>query len=182
MKGKGMLIIGLLIMPVVLVSCGMSKDKIYHPFHSLTDNSGTRAEERAEAIMTALNTRDKEMIRDMFAKAALEEIADFDEELEGFFHYLPGEIKGWDEDYGGGPYSQKKSDYGHIKEFLIAEYHTSINGKQYAILFKDIMRDTDNRDNLGLSYLQIKEFEGDMLCSVYGLEEWELSPGVYYPE
>ena len=61
---------------------------------------GKRADTQVEKIISAIKNQDKEALKLLFSKKALEEAEDFDEEVDILFDYIQGDIESWEKEGG----------------------------------------------------------------------------------
>ena len=105
-------------------------------------------------ILTAVDKKDREMLKSMFSKEALAEIDDIDEKLDLFIETFPKWEKKYDTGFGG---LGKHSRRGKITRWVKGDFDFESGGRKYVLYFVYYMDADEDEDKLGMSLLQIYE-------------------------
>lgn len=129
------------------------------------------AEKRCVDIVSALERNDKEAIKSMFSKRALEEIDNIDEDITYAINYYKGELKSSD-----GTISTDENLNGKNKKITIkADYTITTDVETYSLFFVE-KSNTENEDENGLYLFQFaKESEAEKV-------QGNLNAGIYVPK
>ncbi len=145
----------------------------YYPHQSWLedDNLDKIAEKRCEDIVSALENKDKEAIKSMFSKQALEEIENLDENITYAINYYKGNLKSSE-----GTTSTEENLNGKNKKVTIkADYTVTTDMETYNLFFIE-KSNTENSDEDGLYLIQLaRESEAE---KVQGC----LDAGIYVPK
>jgi len=119
---------------------------------------GKRADTQVEKIISAIKNQDKEALKLLFSKKALEEAEDFDEEVDILFDYIQGDIESWEKE-GGGSYKSTRNG----KSTWILLYSITLKTEKglYRIFVVDYSIDTINPDSQGVYMLELIENYGN---------------------
>lgn len=134
------------------------------------------ADDRIEQIISAINDKDKEALKSLFSKKALDETDDFDSGMDSLFDFIQGDIKSWESD---GWSSSESAEYGKSSLMIRSSFIIKTDKEEYVFFIVDYSVDTMNPDNEGLYMLQVR-------TSGYNedLGSWQdrLRAGFYIPE
>jgi hypothetical protein len=122
-------------------------------------------------IVSALEKEDKEAIKSMFSKRALEEIDNIDENITYAINYYKGELKSLD-----GTISTDENRNGRNKKIAIkADYTITTDMETYSLFFIE-KSNTENEDENGLYLIQFaKELDAEKV-------QGYLNAGIYVPK
>ncbi len=162
------IIVGVLFMS----SCTSFQDRISR----LLMTSDERAANKCyEQVVKALEKQDKEAVKSMFSKQALEEAEDFDENLDRLFEIFDSKFEPFNFEFG--PVSEKVR-YGKREKEIKVYLDIDFGDITYSIFLVDYPVNTLCPDNVGLYTLRVGLAE----------KEHELSwqerkiPGIYIAE
>ncbi len=105
-------------------------------------------------LLQAVDQKDRETIKGMFSKEALDNIDDIDEKIDLFIETFPT----WECKYGpsfGG--MGKHANRGTITKWIKPTFDFESEGRQYVLKFIYFTEADENPDQLGLSMIQIYE-------------------------
>ena len=105
-------------------------------------------------LLQAVDSKDRETIKGMFSREALDNIDDIDEKIDLFIETFPT----WECKYGpsfGG--MGKHANRGIITKWIKPTFDFESEGRQYVLKFIYFTEADDNPDQLGLSMIQIYE-------------------------
>lgn len=120
-------------------------------------NDDEKAENRLEEVIEALENNDKDAMRAIFSKQALDDADDFDGNMEHLLELFQGGIDSWEEPIGA---SVSEENYNlHAKIEVSSYYYVITENKKYFFLLLDYPTDTDNPDNVGLYMLLVVNAE-----------------------
>ena len=135
-----------------------------------------RVDARMEQIISAIKDKDRETIKTLFSKRALNEVSDFASEIAYLFDFIQGDIESWER------YSwASDGEIDHGKKTLMIRFGINIktNEDDYRIYVMDYNMDTINPDNEGVYMMEVSRtsYKGTYL----GWQE-RMSAGIYILE
>ena len=142
----------------------------------VNDDTSAKADIRMEQIISAIKDENKEAIRSLFSKKALDEANDFDSRVDELFALLQGDIDSWEK---AGWASDESREYG--KKSIMIRFSIIINpGREvYRLFIVDYNMDTIDTDNEGIYMMElVKTEDRDKL------QAWQerLCAGISIPE
>lgn len=105
-------------------------------------------------LLQAVDQKDRETIKGMFSKEALEHIDDIDEKIDLFIETFPTWECRYDPSFGG---MGKHANRGTITKWIKPTFDFESEGRRYVLKFIYFTRADENPDQLGLSMIQIYE-------------------------
>jgi hypothetical protein len=115
--------------------------------------TGEKADHRFEQILQTIKTKDKDSLKVMFSKKALEEASQIDETIEHLFTFIQGDIVSWTRN--GGLNVSSEFDHGNkIEETKFVVYFAT-NEQKYLAYIIECTKDTAQPENIGLYTLRI---------------------------
>lgn len=105
-------------------------------------------------LLQAVEQNNKEAIKEMFSKEALENINDIDEKIDLFIETFPTWECKYGPDFGG---MGKHANRGTITKWIKPTFDFESEGRQYILKFIYYTDADENPDRLGLSMIQIFE-------------------------
>ncbi|MDE7179107.1 MAG: DUF5104 domain-containing protein [Lachnospiraceae bacterium] len=105
-------------------------------------------------LLQAVDEKDRETIKGMFSKEALDNIDDIDEKIDLFIETFPTWECKYDPSFGG---MGKHANRGTITKWIKPTFDFESEGRQYVLKFIYFTRADENPDQLGLSMIQIFE-------------------------
>lgn len=111
----------------------------------------TKARGRMEQVIAAVETKDKEALRDLFSEEALANAEGLDEQIDALFDYIQGDIESWDRVYmySSGISSESKMRY----EAQTTVYTT---GGDYLFCTVEYGRLFPPRRTIGIFWLEVR--------------------------
>ena len=149
------------------------------------DNDEKKAAAKLEQVIEAIKNKDKASLKSLFSQKALSEAVDFDDNIDGLFDFIQGEVDSWKK--LSGPSVFEENNYGHVKKEVNSYYYVNTDKQKYFFLLKDYPVYTDHPDNVGLYLFLVvkaedreKIYDGDEKILYDG--DKKLSPaGIYLP-
>ena len=144
---KKLTILLILLMGLLLLSsCGEEGGGI-------TMSEEKRADARTEQIISAIKEKDRESLKSLFSKKALDEANDFENDVDNLFEFLQGTIDSWERD---GIAGSESIDHG--KKSLMIRFAINVNTEKevYRLFVIDYNKDTINPDNEGVYMLEVR--------------------------
>ena len=126
------------------------------------DNDQTHANEIFDGLLNVIKTKDKNKLRSMFAKNAINLTSDFEAQIDALFEYYSGVFVSYN-DWAGPSVEYSREDDEEIK--IMYSTHDVDTGKEiYRIAIRRVDIDTSNPDNVGIWSLYIikKEYNEDL--------------------
>lgn len=105
-------------------------------------------------LLQAVDQKDRETIKGMFSKEALENIDDIDEKIDLFIETFPTWECKYDPSFGG---MGKHANRGTITKWIKPTFDFESEGREYVLKFIYFTKADENPDQLGLSMIQIFE-------------------------
>ncbi|MBD5537454.1 MAG: DUF5104 domain-containing protein [Lachnospiraceae bacterium] len=105
-------------------------------------------------LLQAVEQKDRETIKGMFSKEALDNIDDIDEKIDLFIETFPTWECKYDPSFGG---MGKHANRGTITKWIKPTFNFESEGRQYVLKFIYFTEADENPDQLGLSMIQIYE-------------------------
>jgi len=135
------------------------------------------ADARIEQIISAVKNRDKNALKSLFSKKALEEATDLDKEIFYLFSFIQGDIKSWERD---GWASSTAMEYGKKSWMIRFGFQIVSDVDEYDFFVIDYNTDTINPDNEGVYMIQLRKlsYEG----SWGGSWQERMRAGIYIQE
>lgn len=179
---KYVLALSLVVMMLFLTSCslGLSRTEMLN-----RDSDDKKAGARLEQVIETIKNKDKDALKAMFSKQALDEADDFDGSMDYLFEFIQGEIDSWEK--SSGPTVFESNDYGHKTKEVSSYYDVNTDLQKYFFLLRDYPVDTDHPDNVGLYMLLVvkaedeeKIWDGDQKI-IYDGDQKLSHAGIYIP-
>lgn len=123
------------------------------------DNDEENANARLEEVIEALNNQDKDTLKGLFSKKALDEVDNFDDSTDYLFDFFQGEANSWEK--SGGPTVFESNSHGHKTKEVSSYYYVNTDKQKYFFLLRDYPVDTDHPDNVGLYMLLVVRAEDE---------------------
>lgn len=149
-----LLLILLLIIISLLCSCsggGLSP--------IMFNDDDKKADARFEQVFKALQNKDKDSLKAMFSKQAIDESKNFDDNMDALFAFLNGKVESWEA--ADLPGAENYSYQGHKYKKVDSYYYVTIDQQKYFFLLLDWPVDTDHPDNVGLYLLLVVKEEDE---------------------
>ena len=135
------------------------------------------AKARIKEILSAIENKDKEAMKALFSKKALDEADDFDEGVEYLFDFFQGDLQSWEIDAWS---SGESIERGKKSIMLRAWYIVTTDKEKYMFFVIDYIKDTMNPDNAGLYTLRVIKAEDEE--TEFGYWQDMVIPGIYKPD
>ena len=131
---------------------------IYSDRSRLLSTDLQAANTRMEEIASAINAKDRGMLKQLFSELAQEEDNNLDAEIDELFEFISSKVISWERDSFMGTTA---NDYGKKTRFLRSVFVASSDNCKYYIVLYDYFVDTRNVKNEGLYMLEISRFDYD---------------------
>jgi hypothetical protein len=143
----------------------------------LVSNEDKKADARMEQVLSAIKDKDKEAMKALFSKQALDENKDFDNGINYLYSFFQGDVKSWERD----AWSSGESTRNGKKSIMLRYWYTveTDNGK-YMFFIIDYTEDTINPDNAGLYTLRVIKAE-DKDTQFTSWQDMKIA-GIYKPK
>ena len=113
-----------------------------------------RAAVRAEDILSAVQNRDSQALKDLFSPKAQSEASALDQEASDLMAFLEGEVVSWESDNF---YSEEAIEYGKRKKLLLTEIFVYTDRDEYCLFVYDYNPDTIDPDNEGIYMIEVSK-------------------------
>lgn len=163
----------LMIIILILSSCslGGSRTQMLDK-----DDFDKIADARLEQVIEAIKNNDKDALKSMFSKQALDEAEDFDANMDYLFDFFQGEVMSWK---SNGVSEDESIDNGHNTKKIDSMYYLDTDKQKYIFYLIECIVDTDHSDNVGLYTLRVIKAENrDTQFCLYQ----DMKAGIYRPE
>lgn len=135
------------------------------------------AKARMKEILAAIKDKDKEAMKALFSKKALDEANDFDEGVDYLFDFFQGDVQSWEIDAWS---SGESIERGKKSIMLRTWYIVTTDKEKYMFFVIDYIKDTMNPDNAGLYTLRVIKAEDEE--TEFGYWQDMCIPGIYKPK
>ncbi|MCL1917959.1 MAG: DUF5104 domain-containing protein [Peptococcaceae bacterium] len=142
---KKIIVLLTIVTVITLSSCGRGG--------IIFDDTGEKADARMEQIISAIKGKDKEALKSLFSKKALDEANDFENDVDNLFDFVKGEIISWERDGISGDESIR---YGKKSSMIRFGINVNTNKDTYRFYVIDYITDTINPDNQGVYMLEVR--------------------------
>lgn len=142
------------------------------------DNDDKKADVRLEQLIEAIKNKDREALKSMFSKQALDEAEDFDVSMGYLFDFFQGEVKF--KERKSGLIVDESNNYGHKTKEVKSFYSIDTDKQKYLFFLLEYTVDTDNPDNVGLYTLRVIKAEDKK--TRFGYWQDMKIAGIYKPE
>ena len=135
------------------------------------------ADKRMEQILSAIKDEDKEGMKALFSKQALDETDDFDKGVDYLYDFIQGDVESWERyTLSAG----EKIKHGKKSVMIRSWYTVSTEKEDYLFFVLDYAKDTITPDNEGLYTLRVIKSEDEEKEFTY----WQdmMLPGIYIPK
>lgn len=119
----------------------------------ITMSEEKRADARMEQIISAIKEKDKEALKSLFSKKALDEANDFESDVDYLFKFLQGNIDTWERD---GIAGSESIDHGKKSLMIRFAINVKTDKDVYRFFVIDYNKDTINPDNEGVYMLEVR--------------------------
>ncbi len=165
------------IMVLALTSCATPMGSRIAMLNRITKTERQRVDERSEQIVDAINNKDRDALKSLYSKKALEEAEDFNGGMDMFFDFIEGDIVSWEIVFGVD--TSESVSYGKKTTMYRYDIKIETDIDSYRVFVIDYYVDTIEPDNEGLYMLQIRtsDYKG-----ILGGWQERMRPGFYIPE
>ncbi|MDF2822205.1 MAG: hypothetical protein K0R15_2653 [Clostridiales bacterium] len=140
------------------------------------DDGGKKADARVEQLIKNIKNKDKDALKAMFSKRALNEANDLDADIEYLFEFFQGSVDSWKQDSFT---SEASIQNGKKSEMLLTWYTVETDKDTYIFFLIDYTEDLINLDNAGLYSLRVIKAENEDIQFTYW-KDMEIA-GIYIP-
>lgn len=156
----------MLLMSIIFSSCKSGDSgfgKFFNDFYKADEKEVANA--KLEELLTAMQNKDKEKLKSLFAKNALSIVDDFDASMNDLFDYYEGDYISYD-DWEGAFLIEEENIDAWIKT-IKPTYDIKTSKRSYRMTFDLRTVDTGDSDNIGLWSIDIIKAENDDLTYAY---------------
>ena len=136
-----------------------------------------RTDNRMEEIGSAIKDKDKEALKSLFSKKALNEVNDFDNELDYFFDFIQGDVESWKRDSIS---SSTSYESGKTTNMIRFGFRLVTDVDKYDFFIIDYNIDTINPYNEGVYMIQLRK--SSYVGSWGGSWQERMRPGFFIQE
>ena len=155
----------------ILTACSLGGGRV------LASNEDKKADVRMEQVLSAIKDKDKEAMKALFSKQALDENKDFDSGIDYLFSFFQGDVKSSKID----KWSSDESTRDGKESLMLRSWYTVDTSKEkYLFFIIDYTKDTINPDNEGLYTLRVIKAE-DKETQFTSWQDMKLA-GIYKPK
>lgn len=132
-----------------------------------------QADARIEQIISAIKDKDRESLKSLFSKKALDEANDFESSFDNLFKLLQGNVDTWERDDWA---SEESIEDGKKSLMIRFSFDVKTDKDTYHFFVIDYNTDTINTDNQGVYMLELIKFTDEN-----DLESWQdrMCAGLY---
>jgi len=141
------------------------------------DADDKKADERLKQIIDAINSEDKESLKSMFSKQALDEVEDLDQNMDYLFDIFYGQVKSMESD---GILVSESNDYGNDIKEVKSFYSVETDKQKYLFFILECTVNTEQPDSIGIYSLRVIKAEDEETQ----YDSWQKMKiaGIYKPE
>jgi len=159
-----------IILTLVLSSCMKGDSTVF-----FSDKDNDFADARMEQLFNAVKWRNKDDIKEMFSKKAIEKAEAIDIGVDCLLSFIQGEVVSWNRDES--PMVFDSVENGGKTKQLVTWYTLDTDEQSYFVLLVDYPVDSIDPENVGLYLIRILRVEDENKL-VGTWEEWVI-PGIY---
>lgn len=164
------IVLTILAIAALLSACDNSDDVV------LFDDESMNADNRLEEILAAIDKNDSDELENMFSKATLSQVDNFQGQAETLFQLFEGTVKSWERT--GFTSSSTIEDREKTAQ-NIAWYDVTTDKMEYVFFTIECTRDTEQPDNVGLNTLAVVKKADEESKFTYW-QDMQIS-GIYMP-
>lgn len=121
------------------------------------DGDDKKADVRLEQILGVIKNKDKDALKAMFSKQALDEADDIDGRMDYLLNFFQGEVVSWKQN--GGPIVDEANNSGNKTKESKSFFNVDTDKQKYLFFLLDCTVDKDHPDNVGLYSLRVIKTE-----------------------
>lgn len=161
-----------MICTLILNSCSLGGGRLV-----ISDDSDKIADARLEQIINDLLNSDKDSLKALFSKKALNEANNFENNMEYLLVFFRGKVIEWKRNAFSAP---EKIENGKESLELQSVYTVTTDKDKYMFFIIEYNKDTFNPDNIGLYTLRVIKAKDEDTQFTY----WQdmKIPGIYKPK
>lgn len=166
----------MLLVSIIFSSCKSGDSgfgKFYNDFYKANEKEVANA--KLEELLNAIQNKDQERLRSLFAKNALSKAKDFDMNMEKLLDYYEGDYISYDD--WGGPLTEEETIDAWIKT-IKPSYDIKTSKRSYRVAFELRTVDTGDSDNIGLWSIDIIKAENDNDLTYAYWGDLKYTPGI----
>lgn len=165
------------ILSVVFSSCSLRGP---HLINRLFDNDAQVANKTFEQLLDAIENKDKDKLKKLFAKNILQQ-SNIDSNIDYLFSFFQGKIVSYS-DFVSGPMVEEERSDNHIK-IMQSNYDVETDKQKYRFAVKLVTIDTNIPDNIGINSIYIIHAEDtDVEKAYWGGYIWNPGINIEYNE
>ena len=141
----------------------------------IVDNDHSKAQETIEVVLNAIQGKDKDILKSLFAKTALAQIQLFDDSVEKLFNYYDGFLESYDD--GAGPFVETTKDEGQIFQIMESNFSVKTDQCEYRFAMQYITK--GNSDDIGIISLYVIKTKDDANLDYVYWGDGKFTPGIH---
>ena len=148
MRKKLALLLAIIVV-AILSSCSLGGGRMF-------SNDDKIIDDRFQQIVDAIENHDTDALISMFSAQALAQAVDFEEQITSLLEFIQGDIDSWKRTGGPGVSEGKNDDgSGRVWKEMSATYDIQTSAQKYHVSLKEITKDSQNSNKVGVSSLCI---------------------------
>lgn len=161
----------MLLVSIIFSSCKSEVSKLGKFY-----NDNELVNSKLEELLTAIQNKDQEKLRSLFAENVLSKVEDFDTSMKNLFNYYEGDYISYDD--CGGPLTDEAIEDGDKVKIIKPSYEIKTSKRSYRMTFEFRAVDTKDSNNIGLWSIDIIKTEDDvdLTCAYMGNNKY--TPGI----
>jgi len=157
---------------ILLSSCSLISG---YTSSRLFSNDQEIANSQMDKVLNAIQNKDKDALKAMFSKNAVDKAENFDKNIDELFEFYQGNVISYDDRSALG--SGETMNYGERQKRLDSTYDVETTEGKYRFAIEDYIIDTANPENVGIYSLYIiKAEDTDEQMAYRGDEKY--TPGI----
>ena len=139
-------------------------------------NDNELVNSKLEELLTAIQNKDREKIKSLFAKNILSKVEDFETSMKKLFDYYEGDYVSYDD--CGGPLTDEAIVNGDKVKIIKPSYEIETSKRSYRMTFELRTDDTKDSNNIGLWSIDIIKTEDDVDLTYAYWGDLKYTPGI----
>lgn len=125
---------------------------------AILDSDRRVAQTVNEEFLNAVQEKDKEHLKSMFSKNALDQVKSFDDSVEMLFNYCNGKVVDYDD--GGGPFVETTKNENRIYQVMESSFTVEMDLCEYRFAMQFVTKGEDNE--IGVTSIYVIKASDDL--------------------
>ena len=166
---KGIACILIIIALISFCSCQMEDNM------GFWSSDHDRAQNQIENLLQAIQDKDTDLLKSLFATKTLNELQTFDESAGKLFDYFTGSVKSYDD--GAGPFVETEKEDGFVFQLMESSFDVKTDLCEYRFAMQFITR--GNADEIGIVSIYVIKAIDDVNLDYAYWGDGKFLPGIH---